>query len=445
MSIKPSLYKILTIKKDGRDADFRLAATSIDFYEDIMCPTVSCTIQIANSGGVIKNEETGKMVSLYEGMKIRGGEQVDILIGSNSHTNEDLDYSISTPLYLNGISNLIRDDRSEFFKMHLVSREAYDNEVTFLEKLYPKGRGSKISDHVLDIITNSFPLQSGENDIEATSNDYGFWGNQMKPFDAIIKLASKATSVEGRNNRPGSAGFFFYQTRRGFAFKSIDSLVSQEVKVPKYVYTDYNVNSVDFKPRGDLISLDYKITNFVINNTGSLIDEFRKGTYSSARRLLNPFTFDIQVDDNFTGNDYSRVNTLGEAFGESGDAVIGGVDFNKFPSRIITETIDIGTSEPGVNREPNQDPKIFASQRKMRYNTLFTQSISIQVPLNTCLHAGDLIECVLPSIGDSEVIEQDRTQIGGIYMIKELCHHYDPRASYTSMMLVRDNFGERQK
>ena len=60
MSIKPSLYKILTIKKDDRDADFRLAATSIDFYEDIMCPTVSCTIQIANSGGVIKNEETGK-------------------------------------------------------------------------------------------------------------------------------------------------------------------------------------------------------------------------------------------------------------------------------------------------------------------------------------------------------------------------------------------------
>ena len=440
MSIKPSLYKILTIKKDGRDADFRLAATSIDFYEDIMCPTVSCTIQIANSGGVIKNEETGKKVSLYEGMKIRGGEQVEILIGANSYTNEDLDYSTVQPLYVNGISNLIRDDRSEFFKMHLVSREAYDNEVRFLEKNYPKD--VKISDHVENIIADSFPLQSGENDIEATTNNFGFWGNQMKPFDAIIKLASKSTSGEGLNE---SAGFFFYQTRRGFAFKSIDSLVSQSVEVPKYVYTDYNVNSVDFKPRGDLTSLDYKITTFVVNNTGSLIDEFRKGTFSSSRRILDPVTFNIQVDDNFTGNDYSNVNTLGEAFSESEDSLIGGVDFNKFPSRIITETADIGTSAPGVNREPNQDPKIFASQRKMRYNTLFTQSVSIQVPLNTRLHAGDLVECVLPSIGDSEVVEQDRTQISGIYMIKELCHHYDPRASYTSMMLVRDTFGERQR
>ena len=439
MSIKPSLYKILTIEKDGRDADFRLAATSIDFYEDIMCPTVSCTIQIANSGGVIKSEETGKKVSLYEGMKIRGGEEVQILIGANSHTNEDLDYSTVRPMYVNGISNLIRDDKSEFFKLHLVSREAYDNELKFLEKLYPKS--TSISDNVKDIISDSFLFQT-ENDIEDTTNEFGFWGNQMKPFDAIIKLASKSTSGEGLN---ASAGFFFYQTRRGFVFRSIDSLVKQTVNVPKYVYTEYNVNSVDFKPRGDLISLDYKIMSFVVNETGNQLADLRKGAYASTRRIFDPVTFNIEVDDNFTGNDYSNISTLGETFTESADSNVGEVDLSKFPSKIITETADIGTSDTGVDGKKNQDPKRYASQRKMRYNTLFTQSISIQVPLNTRLHAGDLIECVFPSIGDSEVVEQDRTQISGIYMIKELCHHYDPRASTTSMMLIRDTFGERQK
>ena len=439
MSIKPSLYKILTIEKDGRDADFRLAATSIDFYEDIMCPTVSCTIQIANSGGVIKSEETGKKVSLYEGMKIRGGEEVQILIGANSNTNEDLDYSTVRPMYVNGISNLIRDDKSEFFKLHLVSREAYDNEVKFLEKLYPKS--TPISDNVKDILSDSFVFQT-ENDIEDTTNNFGFWGNQMKPFDAILKLASKSTSGEGLN---ASAGFFFYQTRRGFVFRSIDSLVKQTVNVPKYVYTEYNVNSVDFKPRGDLISLDYKIMSFVVNETGNQLADLRKGVYASARRVFDPVTFNIEVDDNFTGNDYSDISTLGERFRESAESILGNIDLSKFPSKIITETADIGTSDSGVDRKENQDPKIYASQRKMRYNTLFSQSISIQVPLNTRLHAGDLIECVFPSIGDSEVVEQDRTQISGIYMIKELCHHYDPRTSTTSMMLIRDTFGERQK
>ena len=86
MSIKPSIYRVLTIEKDGVDVDFRLAAASIDFYEDIMCPTVSCAIQIANSGGAIKDPDSGKMLSLYEGMKIRGGEQVQLLIQKNSNT-----------------------------------------------------------------------------------------------------------------------------------------------------------------------------------------------------------------------------------------------------------------------------------------------------------------------------------------------------------------------
>ncbi len=439
MSTKPSLYKILTIKKDGRDADFRLGAVSIDFYEDIMCPTVSCTIQIANSGGVIKNEETGKKVSLYEGMKIRGGEEVQILIAANSSTNEDLDYSTTSPLYLNKISGLIRDDKSEFFKMHLVSREAYDNEVSFLEKNYPEGVPA--SNHVKDILSNSFvfPIES---DVEETTNEFGFWGNQMKPFDALLKIASKSTSGTGLNE---SAGFFFYQTRRGFSFKSIDSLVSQSVNVPKYVYTEYNVSSVDFKPVDDLVSLDYKITSFQVNQTGDMIADLRKGTFSSTRRIFDPVTFNIEVDDNFTGNDYSKIKTLGEAFSEGEDSTVGGVDLSKFPSQIIMDTKDIGTANTGVSKKENQDPKLFASQRKMRYNTLFSQSITIQVPLNTKLHAGDLVECVFPSIGESEVPEKDRTQISGIYMVKELCHHYDTQASYTSMMLIRDTFGERQK
>jgi len=136
---------------------------------------------------------------------------------------------------------------------------------------------------------------------------------------------------------------------------------------------------------------------------------------------------------------------LGEAFSEGQDTSIGGVDLSKFPSQIIMDTRDIGTANAGVSRKDNQDPKLFVSQRKMRYNTLFSQSITIQVPLNTRLHAGDLVECVFPSIGDSEVTQPDRTQISGIYMIKELCHHYDTQASYTSMMLIRDTFGERQK
>ena len=438
MSIRPSLYRVLTINKDGESADFRLAATSIDFYEDIFCPTVSCTIQIANSGGAIKSSETGKYVSLYEGMKIRGGEEVELLIAANSGTNEDLDYFSSRSLYVNEISSLIRDDRSEFFKLHLFSKEAYNNELSFLDKKYKES--TRISDHVKDIIDQFF-FTSDELDIDPTSGNYGFWGNQMKPFEAIMKLASKSTSEDTLTS---AAGFFFYQTRRGFSFKSIDSLVSQSVEVPKYVYTEYNSSPGEFTPRGDLISLDYKINHFVINKTENLLDELRKGAISSARRIFDPVSFNVTVDNDFTQNDYGSIPTLGAAFSEESPK-LGGVDLSNIPSKIITETLDQGTANPEVSTKTNVDPNLFSSQRKMRYNKIFGQSVSIQVPLNTKLHAGDLVECVFPSIGDSDIQDVDRTQIGGIYMIKELCHHYDPRTSYTSMMLIRDTYGERQK
>lgn len=440
MSLRPSLYRVLTIKKDGVTADFRLAAVSIDFYEDILCPTVSCTIQIANSGGVIKNDKTGKYVSLYEGMKIRKGEEVELFIQSNSATNEDLDYYTTRSLYVNDISDLIRDDRSEFFKLHLFSKEAYMNELLFLEKKY--GESTKISDHVESIISENF-ASTDETDIDPTSINYGFWGSQMKPFEAIMKLASKANS-DGSDLVNKSAGFLFYQTRRGFSFKSIDNLVGQKVEVPKYVYTEYNASPVDFKPRGDLVSLDYKINHFVINETGSLTSELRDGVIASARRFFDPVSFNVTVDNDFTQENYDSIPTLGERFSEE-IPKLGSIDLSKIPTKIITETFDKGTANPKVSTDDNLSPTLYSSQRKMRYNKLFAQSVSIQVPLNTNIHAGDLIECIFPSIGDSEMQEIDRGQLSGIYMVKELCHHYDPRTSTTSMMIIRDTYGERQK
>jgi len=65
MSLAGSIYDVLTIiNKDGDTADFRLGAVSVDFYESVLCPTVSCKINVANTGGTIKNDQ-GEKVTLY--------------------------------------------------------------------------------------------------------------------------------------------------------------------------------------------------------------------------------------------------------------------------------------------------------------------------------------------------------------------------------------------
>ena len=120
---------------------------------------------------------------------------------------------------------------------------------------------------------------------------------------------------------------------------------------------------------------------------------------------------------------------------EGSDKTLGDV-----PTRIITAVLDIGTMEKDASKDQNSDPKLYQSQSLMRYNTLFTQTISIMVSSNTNLRAGDIIECQFPKITESSAKEYDKEQ-SGLYMIKELCHHFDTENSYTSMKLIRDTFG----
>ena len=430
-AIKPSIYSEMTITgSDGREADFRLGVASIDIYQDIFSPSMSAKIQIVNAGGAIKDSQ-GDTVSLYEGLKIRSGEDSDFL---------------SRPLYVRGIKNLIRGASEEVFTMSLVPKEAMQNEFSFLKKTYSKD--APISDHVSDIISTFFP-SSEVGEIERTSNPHGFQGNQMKPFEALIKLASKSVTGNAGDSKGGSsssAGYFFYQNMDGFQFRSIDTLCSQAPKA-KYIQTEVNYNSINFQPTPDLPSLDFKIITYQLLQNQDVVSQMSRGVYASNRRFFDPITFAVTTaKDAFTGKDYiGGAKNLGRTFDPKQIKFADiGTSFTELPSQILTETFDFGTITEEVDQKLTQDIFQFISQRKMRYNTLFTQTIKMQVPLNTALRAGDVIECNFPKITSSKTNSFDRDQISGLYIIKELCHHFDSVGSYSIMTIIRDTFGRRK-
>ena len=93
-AIRPSIYsKVNITSQDGRDVDFQVACASIDIYEDVLVPAISAKITVVNAGGAIADD--GVSVSMYDGLKIRGGEKVEIRIEANSGNNETID----SPLY----------------------------------------------------------------------------------------------------------------------------------------------------------------------------------------------------------------------------------------------------------------------------------------------------------------------------------------------------------
>lgn len=434
-AIDPSIYRDITIVKNGRDIDIRLACTSIDIFESILSPNITAKIEIVNAGGSIKDEK-GDKVTLYDGLKIRGGEAVYISIESNSGNNIATEY-VESPFYVSSITNLYRSAELEYFTLNLVSKEAIKNEHTFLVKSYDKN--GRISDHVNTIIDESFPSSSGNSDIDPTSNKLGFIGNQMKPFEALIKLASKSVGqVTGGNS---SAGFFFFQTRTGFKFKSIDAMMKNE-PVATFVETDMNKSRVDFVGTPDLPSLDFKMIRYTVENNQHIIDQLRKGAYASTRRFFDPIKQTVTADNNFTGSDYiGKMENLGNVFNPE-DLQYDGINFTQLPSRILTETFDRGTLDDKVTKDPTAiDIEQVLSQRKVRYNTFYTQTLVLQIPLASYLEAGQVVKLLFPKINSEGKEDLDSPNLSGIYIITDVRHHFDPTYSLTSIGVARDTFG----
>lgn len=437
MSTKKSIYEEIFIESNDqkKTVDIRSGTVSIDYYEDIFSPTITARIAVINTGDTIQSsneqgEPDGAKQSIYNGLPLRGGERVSLKIAGNSGTNPGLDFSTNPNdyLYVSSISNVVSQTQSESFILNLVSREAITNETVRVPRKY--STSSSIDSTVKDIL-QKYLKTDRIGTIDKTSNRYGFIGNLKKPFTLLVWLASKSVPSTVTN---GTAGFVFFQTKDGFQFRSIDNLISQE---PKATYTYTDVNETNIERNNDFI-----ISSYTTNRNQNLLEKLRLGTYSSYRIFYNPLTFEFTNPQKgtFKLDDYA-----GKAKKLGGKPVsppkINDKGLGDMPSRILTQILDVGTMEKDVSTEKNADPFQNQSQAIMRYNVLFTQTLSMIVPSNTNLKAGDIIKCQFPKISSGDGNEFDDEQ-SGLYMIKELCHHFDSEASYTSMKLIRDTFGQ---
>jgi len=437
MSITKSIYEELVLESNDRSRtiDISTGAISVDYFEDIFSPTITAKVKIINTGNTITAEGGTDKQSIYNGLPLRGGERLSMKVAGNSQTNPGLDFSkkVEDYLYVSSITDVISETNQESFTLHLVSREAITNETTRVGQKYPTSL--KISNSVEKILKDTLKTNK-IGTIDKSSNKYGFIGNLRKPFSVLIWLASKAVP---ESSGSATAGFLFYQTKDGFQFRSVDDLIKQPAKA---VYT-YNQANESYDENNNKVNNDFKILNYVTEKNQNLIEKLKLGTYGSHRMFFNPldFSFSKPEEGMFKLENYAgKTKNLGSQLklpplSEGSDKTLGDV-----PTRLITAVYDVGTMEKDVSTAINSDQTEYQSQSLMRYNILFTQTLSVMVPSNTNLRAGDIIECQFPKITQSKAKEYD-TETSGLYMIKELCHHFDANYSYTSMKLVRDTFG----
>ena len=414
------ITKCMLIPNEGsslkEDYDITLGNPIIDYYESIESPSISMTITFIDIDQVIGRKG------------ITGGEYIDVIVKVDDEGTDD--FKITTDkqkLMLNSVRNMVTESNKQVATLEFVSVETIVNETARVNKKYT----GNISDTVMQLLIGDKrgigtskklfgPVDEklGETDVEKdrATNSYSFVGNLKRPFDTIQWLCPKAQSATD------DFGFLFYETLDGYHFRSIKSLLEQDAIT--YQQTDAQ-------------EITNKILQNNLNQTNDIGMNMRMGMYANR-------TIYVDIENQTTETVDFKASDL--KLNKPATLLTGIEDY---PTRLMVRVDDVGVAQVGSAKtdvQPKSELAKYQNKSYIRNNLLFSQSLSISIPLNTTLRAGLTLDIRLPlkqENGDAAVDSygNDRSNDpSGRYLIGELRHLIGGGQSETQLKLIRDVF-----
>ena len=414
------INKCMLIPNEGsslkEEYDITLGNPIIDYYESIESPSISMTITFIDIDQVIGRKG------------ITGGEYVDVIVKTDDEDADDFKVMHDKQkMMLNSVRNMVTESNKQVATLEFVSVETIVNETARLNKKFT----GNISQTVLDILTKDEkgiktkkkvfgPKKEklGETDVEEdrATNSYSFVGNLKRPFDTIQWLCPKGQSAND------DFGFLFYETLDGYHFRSIKSLLEQDAIT--YQQTDAQ-------------GISNKILQNNLNQTNDIGMNMRMGMYANRTIYVDIENQNTEVVD-FKASDI-KLNKPA--------TLLTGIE--DYPTRLMVRVDDVGVAQVGSAKtdvQPKSELAKYQNKSYIRNNLLFSQSLSVSIPLNTTLRAGFALNIKLPlkqENGDANVDSygNDRSNDpSGRYLIGELRHLIGGGKAETQLKLIRDVF-----
>ena len=389
------------------DYDIVAGNPIIDYYESIESPSISMTITFIDIDQVIGRKG------------ITGGEYIDLIVKIDDEDADDFKITAEKQkMMLNSVRNMVTESNKQVATLEFVSVETIVNETARVNKKYT----GNISDTVVELLVGdskgigtSKTLFGPKEDDRAT-NSYSFVGNLKRPFDTIQWLCPKAQSSTD------DFGFLFYETLDGYHFRSIKSLLEQDAIT--YQQTDAQ-------------GISNKILQNNLNQSNDIGMNMRMGMYANRTIYVDIENQNTEVVD-FKASDL-KLNKPA--------TLLTGIE--NYPTRLMVRVDDVGVAQKGSKKEDEQPKSELAKYQNKSYirnNLLFSQSLSISIPLNTTLRAGFALDIRLPlkqENGDAAVDSYGNERSNdpsGRYLIAELRHLIGGGKGETQLKLVRDVF-----
>ena len=421
-----NIKKLSIASNKSGQSDISNGIVELRYYESILQETVRVQLQFVDTG----NSVNGKTV--IEGLPLVGTEKTKVIIEDNNKNELSLD------LYVNAVTPVQETTQQNLVNLSLVSKEHILNQRVRVNTRFD----GKISDHVRKILTNAnFLASSKDLDIEETQNNYNFLANNKKPFYTCTWLAKKG--VPNITSPGKTAGYFFYETSKGFNFRSIDKLLEQTPK-RKLIFNE----TPDARGANIPFGYDGKILELESDNNINVQSKDEIGAYSTRIVLFDPFNCKYQIIKPRSEDTEKSLKLAGK------ELPVFNSEFNSGRQDNFTRTtymlidrgsVPSGKTEDQINKskEPNFDPKNILNQSTIRYNQLFTIKKTITIPGDFSLNAGDVIFVDIPEVSVDKKNQKPNSETGGLYIIADLCHFVSTQYCLTKLNLVRDSYGRK--
>lgn len=388
------------------------------YYETILSPNTTVNISIVNTTANFK---------IFEDVVIRGGEEVILTVNDvvSSEINDDPNAGLQNlKMYVAQVDSRQANQNAEVFVLKLESawKETMENINTVTGTV--EGNPTQIANKIFSECFN----RDIEYQDQATNKTTINFGSEKKDstFPSIMRIASISENQK-------SAGFLFWQTKYGHHFKSVDNMINNTSNLPVGKVYEYDYNGInpgfldtDLSSR-TIINLSSRINNYTFKN-------HQRAAGGVVNFAIDPITYNWFSDpvDDIEQYDFSNFSS----------ETITDLEPTKFNKEGRFENLGMVYRNPADICDLAENPFKTKAPAKARYTSLFGLMVNMTVPVNTSLIAGSVVRLnILRKNEGVECSTEDNIisdDLAGSYIVAAVCHAFDRKKSYSSVMLVRD-------
>ena len=423
--------------EDNLAVDIKGLVVEFNIYESIFANSLTGSLVISDSTGLI-----GKL-------PVQGTERLTFKLSTPGTLPIDCTEESGNPMYVYAVSDKQQDgDTKEIYTLHFASREFLRNIRTRVSQAY----SGRINEMVASILGDENYLDSRKTlKVQKTRNQDKIVIPNMHPFQAINMLQKRALA-----DNSNSAGYYFYETPRGFHFRSWESMFTdsrgnQRVAKQSFEYmplnmTDDMVNQGN--PKKNKITHEYQSVEGYrfLNSSHDTAAMQAAGTYG--HRVISHNLY----DKSYKESDYHYHNYFNDTKHLDGNkvpVVSTPVDFDDknisdYPESKVsvmpTSRFIHGEDTGAFGIDVEQDGLTEASRLSQKNQVLAGTRLEMTVKGQSYLEVGDVIQFNLQTVENKKNSEgKFDPQYSGRYVITKMRHRVTTTEYINVFELIKDS------